>query len=159
MPLPSSALSLARSPVGRHDMSVTPADTKLATSRATGESSESLAPKEKRPRRTFSAAEKLQIVREYDACKRGERGALLRRYGIYSSSLLAWRQQLQRRGIQGLEAQKPGRKSERDEKDTRIAELEKKLAQAEKKLSVAKSVIEFQKKVSAMLQDESDSES
>jgi transposase-like protein len=118
-----------------------------------------LAPREPRPRRRFTAAEKLQIVGEYDACKRGERGALLRRYGIYNSSLLAWKQQLRLRGSQGLERQKPGPKSERDEKDTRIAELEKKLAHAEKKLSVARSVIEFQKKVSAMLEDESDGES
>ena len=48
-------------------------------------------------------------------------------------------------GPRGPRPQRPGRKAKRDDKDTRIAELEKKLARAEKKLSVAKSVIEFQK--------------
>lgn len=157
MPLPSSTLSLADSPF-RHDLSVTSPDSKVAKSRGAGES-ESLPPKEKRPRRKFTATEKLRIVQEYDACKRGERGALLRRYGIYSSSLLAWRQQLLRRGVEGLKPQKPGPKLESDDKDALIADLERKLAQAEKKLSVAKSVIEFQKKVSVMLQDETDGES
>jgi transposase-like protein len=116
-------------------------------------------PAEKRTRRSFTAAEKLRILQEADACERGELGEVLRRNGIYSSHLVSWRKQLQLRGREGLGAQKPGRKARRDDKDTRIAELEKKLARTEKKLSVAKSVIEFQKKVSAMLEDESDGES
>jgi hypothetical protein len=40
-------------------------------------------------RRVFTAAEKLRIVKEADACGPGEVGALLRREGIYSSWLLA----------------------------------------------------------------------
>ncbi len=43
-------------------------------------------------RRRFTAAEKLRIVQEADACtKPGELGALLRREGLYSSYLSAWR--------------------------------------------------------------------
>lgn len=113
-------------------------------------------PAEKQTRRTFTAAEKLRILEEADACERGQLGEVLRRHGVYSSHLVSWRKQLRLRGSEGLGQQKPGRRKKRDDKDTRIAELEKKLARAEKKLSVAKSVIEFQKKVSAMLEDESD---
>ena len=113
-------------------------------------------PRVPRHRRRFTAEQKLRAVEEADACKRGELGAVLRKYGIYASHLVAWRKQLRERGTVGLQAQKPGPKPARDEKDARIIELEKKLARLEKQLSVAKSVIEFQKKVSVMLGIEMD---
>lgn len=156
MPVSSSNISLARGGPRRHDLSVTSRDTKPARSREAGES---VPPAEKRTRRIFTAAEKLRILEEADACERGQLGEVLRRHGVYSSHLVSWRKQLQLRGREGLGPRKPGRRARRDDKDTRIAELEKKLARTEKKLSVAKSVIEFQKKVSAMLEDESDGES
>jgi len=62
----------------------------------------------KRPRRLFSAADKLRLVKEADAClASGERGALealLRREGIYSSQLSSWRTQLGAHGAAGLTA-------------------------------------------------------
>ena len=68
----------------------------------------------KRPRRLFSAADKLRLVKEADAClASGERGsleALLRREGIYSSQLSSWRTQLGAHGAAGLAAKKAGRK-------------------------------------------------
>ena len=43
-------------------------------------------------RRTFTAAYKLDILREADACNEpGEIGTLLRREGLYSSHLSEWR--------------------------------------------------------------------
>src|SRR5438034_4549652 len=46
----------------------------------------------KAARRTFSAAEKLRILNEADACTQpGQIGALLRREGLYSSHLVKWR--------------------------------------------------------------------
>jgi transposase-like protein len=43
-------------------------------------------------RRTFSAEYKLRIVAEYDACVGdGDKGALLRREGLYSSHIVEWR--------------------------------------------------------------------
>jgi transposase len=45
-------------------------------------------------RRRFSPAYKLRILQEADSCTRpGELGALLRREGLYSSNLSAWRRQ------------------------------------------------------------------
>jgi len=45
-------------------------------------------------RRTFTAAYKLKVLREVDACtKPGQIGALLRREGLYTSHLSAWRKQ------------------------------------------------------------------
>lgn len=51
-------------------------------------------PRADRPkRRTFTAAYKLRIVEEYDAAPAGEKGALLRREGLYESSISLWRRQ------------------------------------------------------------------
>lgn len=103
-------------------------------------------------RRSFSASEKLRIVREAAACtKRGEIEALLRREGIYSSLLAKWRKQLELHGSDALEGRKPGRKPTLDAKDRRIAELEKRAARLEAKLSLAEKLIDLQKKVSAIL--------
>lgn len=43
-------------------------------------------------RRTFTAEYKLAIVEDYDACVGdGDKGALLRREGLYSSHIVEWR--------------------------------------------------------------------
>lgn len=103
-------------------------------------------------RRSFTAAEKLRIVRQAAACtKRGEVEALLRREGLYSSHLTAWRKQLKLHGSEALAGRKPGRKPKLDAKDRRIAELEKRAARLEAKLSLAEKLIDLQKKVSAIL--------
>ena len=103
-------------------------------------------------RRSFSAAEKLRIVRQAASCtKRGEVEALLRREGIYSSHLTAWRKQLVLHGSEALAGRKPGRKPKLDAKDRRIAELEQRAARLEAKLSLAEKLIDLQKKVSAIL--------
>jgi transposase-like protein len=48
-------------------------------------------------RRRFSAKYKLRILEEAEGCRKpGEIGALLRREGLYSSYLTAWRRQRER---------------------------------------------------------------
>ncbi len=46
---------------------------------------------EKRTRRRFSAAEKLRLVTETEALPHGDKGAWLRRNGLYAAQLSAWR--------------------------------------------------------------------
>ena len=46
---------------------------------------------EKARRRTFTAQYKLDVVAEYDAAPTGEKGAALRREGLYSSHVIEWR--------------------------------------------------------------------
>ena len=46
---------------------------------------------ERARRRTFTAQYKLEILAAYDAAADGEKGALLRREGLYSSHIVAWR--------------------------------------------------------------------
>ena len=109
----------------------------------------------KRTRKKYSASEKLRIVKAADAAvASGERGALealLRKEGIYSSHLSAWRQQLGARGVEGLAARKPGRKPKLDEKDRKVLALEKEVAKLKRKLQVADAVIDLQKKAHAVL--------
>jgi transposase-like protein len=109
----------------------------------------------KRSRRAFSAAEKLRIVREAEAClasgKRGALEAMLRREGLYSSQLASWRMQLGAQGTAGLKTRKPGRKPKLDAKDHRIAELSKRNTELERKLYIAGKLIELQKKAHEIL--------
>src|SRR4051794_5088724 len=111
MPVSSSNISLARGASRRHDLAVSPPDAKPAKTR---NAVESVPPAEKRTRRTFTAAEKLRILDEADACERGKVGELLRQHGIYSSHLVSWRKQLRLRGREGLGPHKPGRKAKTD---------------------------------------------
>jgi transposase len=59
---------------------------------------------EKARRRTFTAQYKLDVVAEYDAAPSGEKGAVLRREGLYSSHVIEWR----RAGDAGALAGAPG---------------------------------------------------
>jgi transposase len=106
----------------------------------------------RRGRRSFSAAEKLRIVRQAAACtERGDVEALLRREGLYSSHLTAWRKQFALHGSEALAGRKRGRKPKLDAKDRRIAELEQRAVRLEARLSLAEKLIDLQKKVSAIL--------
>ena len=107
---------------------------------------------------SFTAAEKLRIVREADGClARGERGgveALLRREGIYSSLLCNWRTQISAAAQAGFAARKPGRVSKLDEKDLQLAENLRQISRLQRRLEIAEGIIELQKKVSAMRSEE-----
>lgn len=106
-------------------------------------------------RKKYSASEKLRLVKAAEVAvasgKRGALEALMRREGIYSSHLSAWRQQLAARGAAGLASQKPGRKPKLDEKDRQLLAATKELAVVKRKLLVANAVIELQKKAHVVL--------
>jgi transposase len=100
-------------------------------------------------RKKFSAAEKLRILREVDACQgSGEVGALLRREGIYSSYLTTWRRQRERGELDGLAPQKRGPKP--DPQAVEIARLKRENERLQKRLEQAEFIIDFQKKVAQM---------
>ena len=107
----------------------------------------------KAKRRQFSAQYKLRIVREAAAAKSpGEIGALLRREGLYSSHLVAWRRQRERGELAGLSA-KRGRKAEPvNPLAKRVAELEREKRRLERKLEQAELLLDIQKKASRLLE-------
>ena len=108
----------------------------------------------KRPRRSFSAEFKRRVLAEADRCREpGEIGALLRREGIYSSHLAAWRE-ARDRGELGGETRRRGpapRAKELRSRDDRIAELERQNARLTKRAERAEALVELQKKVAEIL--------
>src|SRR3954454_14927922 len=105
---------------------------------------------EKAKRRRFTAEYKLRILRQAEACTRpGEIGALLRREGLYTSHLTAWRKQRDEGALAGLE-RKRGRKGA-DPREAENAALRRRLERAEAELEKARKVIEIQGNVSALL--------
>jgi transposase len=109
---------------------------------------------EKAKRRGFTAEYKKKILDEADRCtKSGELGALLRREGLYSSHLAAWRQVRRERGeLTGLEPRKRGPKTTpKDERDEKIAELERANARLVADLERANTILEIQKKLAELL--------
>ena len=107
----------------------------------------------KRKRRRFSAKEKQAILEEADRCtKLGELGALLRRKGIYSSSLSAWREARDRGELDGLAPKKRGPVAKVvSAAEKEVVELKRALAKSEARLKRAEALIELQKKISELL--------
>jgi transposase-like protein len=105
---------------------------------------------EKPKRRRFSAEYRLRIVREAEACKEpGEIGALLRREGLYSSLLTAWRRQRDEGALEGLRSKKRGPKVQAE--GPRVKRLERENARLRRKLEQAETIIDIQKKVAGIL--------
>lgn len=104
-------------------------------------------------RRRFTAEYKARILRGYEASPKGERGAFLRREGLYASHIANWQSRRSKAELSGLEPKKRGRKptKRRDEVTLEVARLRKQVARLEHQLSHAKKVIEVQKKISEIL--------
>lgn len=104
-------------------------------------------------RRSFPAAEKLRILAAADACTQpGEIGALLRREGIYSSSLSQWRKQRDKGAITALKPQKRGRRADPVRAESRRNEaLTREVATLRRQLAQAELIIDVQKKVATLL--------
>jgi transposase-like protein len=103
-------------------------------------------------RRTFTAAYKTRILREYDQLQTGrERGALLRREGLYSSHLDGWRKTRDAGAANGLAdkpAGRPGRSAEAVENERLRKENEKLTAE----LTRTKAALEVVGKAHALLE-------
>jgi len=105
---------------------------------------------ERATRRRFKAEYKARIVREADACERGEIGALLRREGLFASQLASWRAEVRAHGELGLAAKKRG-PAPKVKASAREIQLEREKRQLEKRLAKAEAIIAFQKKVHELL--------
>ena len=104
----------------------------------------------KAKRRHFTAAEKIRILREVDACQgTGEIGALLRREGIYSSYLTTWRKQRESRELEGLAPRKRGPKP--NPEAIELAKLRREHERLKERMRQAELIIDVQKKVARML--------
>ena len=103
-------------------------------------------------RRAFTAAYKARILQEYDQLQTGrERGALLRREGLYSSHIDGWRKSRDAAAANGLAdkpAGRPGRSAEAVENERLRKENEKLTAE----LTRTKAALEVVGKAHALLE-------
>ena len=104
-------------------------------------------------RRTFSNADKRRILDAADRCTRpGEVGALMRREGVYSSSLSTWRRQREAGELAALAPQKRGPKIPSNRAEMlQIAQLTRERDGLQRELDKAMLVIGVQKKLATLL--------
>jgi transposase len=100
--------------------------------------------------RRYSASYKARILAEYEELDKAGKGALLRREGLYTSLISAWR--LQRdQGARAALARPAGR-PQADPKDRENTRLRKENERLTAELGKARQVIEIQGKLSALLE-------
>jgi transposase len=102
---------------------------------------------QKARRRTFTAQYKQEVLAAYEAAASGEKGAILRREGLYSSLITEWR----RARDVSVPARAPGRPAA-DPRDAQIARLQKEKAKLEQELAKARFVADVQSKLQALLE-------
>src|SRR5215212_3967046 len=105
-------------------------------------------------RLTLTAAERQIILEEYDSYPRGDarRGALLRRYGLYTSQMSKWRERL-KRGDATLASPASGPKpAPRNPLADELARLTRENARLQQQLTQAETIIAIQKKVATLLE-------
>jgi len=99
----------------------------------------------KAKRRRYSEAYRLRILEEADRCSKGELGLLLRREGLYSSHLAAWRRWRRRAHPEHPESKRPPTESQfRHEVARREnTRLQLKLEHADKLLALQKKLADM----------------
>src|SRR3954447_5387880 len=96
-----------------------------------------MGPRADRPaRRTFTAEYKATILAEYDAADRGERGAILRREGLYSSHIVEWRKAAEAGARSGLAP------ASKDRRDHEIEQLRARAERAEAELTRTRAALD-----------------
>jgi transposase len=100
--------------------------------------------------RTYSVSYKARILAEYESLDKAGKGALLRREGLYTSLISAWREQRDRAVKEALA--RPAGRPRVDARDRELAELRRRNEALQAELDKARKVIEVQGKLSALLE-------
>ncbi len=103
-------------------------------------------------RRSFSAEYKARIVAEYDALPvySGERGALVRREGLYSSHIAEWRKARDTAGLAALDPRV--RPAKRTAEQIELERLRRRNERLEAELARTKLALEITGKAHALLE-------
>lgn len=99
--------------------------------------------------RRYSASYKAKVLAEYEELDKAGKGALLRREGLYTSLISAWRIQRDQGALAALA--KPAGRPAADSRDRENAQLRKENERLTAELETARRVIEVQGKLSALL--------
>jgi transposase-like protein len=104
-------------------------------------------------RRSFTAAYKLSILEQADACTQfGAIGALLRREGLYSAHLSKWRKQRRAGRLQSFAHNKTDAHATDDKATIKEnKDLKKEVQRLREQLRQAELIIDVQKKLSELL--------
>ena len=104
-------------------------------------------------RRQFTAQYRLRVLEEAERCTQpGEVGRLLRREGLYSTHLRAWRKARRKGSLRELASKKRGAKpAERNPLDAKVRALEAQVARLEHELHTAHTILAVQGKVAGLL--------
>ena len=103
-------------------------------------------------RRTFTVGDKLRILAEIDRAPAGGTAVILRREGLYSSTLSDWRGLRDAGALGGLTSIKRGPKpAPRNPLTAELAQAKRENARLVRRLEHAEAIIAIQKKVAALL--------
>lgn len=110
-------------------------------------------------RRVFSPEYKLAMVTEYEQAPNGEKGAILRREGLYSSHIIEWSRARDAGTLTGTDgtgeaSARPGRKSAEQRE---LEQLRRKNAKLEAELSKTRMALDIMGKAHALLEQISES--
>jgi transposase-like protein len=101
-------------------------------------------------RRSYTAEYKLAILADYDACiGDGDKGALLRREGLYSSHIVEWRRARDRAALGGLDRPRPVKASP---DAAALAAAKRRIARLEGDLAKHKLALDIAGKAHALLE-------
>jgi len=99
--------------------------------------------------RRYSAAYKARILDEYESLDKAGKGSLLRREGLYSSLIAAWKSQRDHGAREALA--RPAGRPPADTRDKEIARLRRENEHLTAELGKARKVIDIQGKLSSLL--------
>jgi transposase-like protein len=99
--------------------------------------------------RRYSASYKARVLAEYEELDKAGKGALLRREGLYTSLISAWRTQRDQGALAALAT--PAGRPAADPRDRENGRLRKEVERLQAELDTARRVIDVQGKLSALL--------
>jgi transposase len=100
----------------------------------------------------YTLEDKRRILRLVDACtQRGQIGAILRREGIYYTTLRLFQQQREK-GLLDSPAAKKSQDTQKETLEKQVAQLQRENRRLQDRLEKAEIVIDFQKKLSRLLE-------
>jgi transposase len=112
-------------------------------------------------RRSFSPEYKLRVLAEYEAAPNGEKGAVLRREGLYSSHVIEWARARDAGALEGVtDSRKRFTGSNRSGRSADAAELERlraRNAKLEADLARTRTALDIMGKAHALLEQLSES--